>query len=418
MRIFKFGGASVQDAAAVRNVGEILKKFEKEPLVIIISAMGKTTNALELALEAWWAKKDYLAKIEEIRDYHFKIIKELFEENDHLIYEEIENTFLQLEMFFEKPQNDNFDLVYDQIVSYGELLSTRIISRYLGANGFPNKWLDARNFVITDDLFRDARIQWEPTTRLIRKRVLNMANELPIITQGFIGSTLSNLTTTLGREGSDFTASIFANALDADEVVIWKDVPGILNADPKKFPKTVKFDKLSYLEAIEMTYYGARVLHPKTIKPIQNKNIPLNVRSFMHPDEPGTIIKGDIPTQTEVPIIILKENQLLLKLATRDFSFIAEENIKIIFEEVVKNGIKVNVMSNSAVSFHICVDEMSQKITNFINSLEKEFIIEKVEHLQLLTIKHADKASIPELIAGKEVVMKEKSGNTIQFILK
>jgi aspartate kinase len=418
MRVFKFGGASVQDAAAVRNVCEILKEYGRGPLVVVISAMGKTTNALEEVLYAWWDGRPVHEHIQAVKEYHFNIMAKLFPDRKHLIWNDIEDQFMNLEMYFEKPLERNFDKQYDQVVSYGELLSTRIVSAYLNDSGYDNKWVDARNFIVTDDLFREARIIWPNTISLISKRIGALAAKEPVIIQGFIGSTQGNLTTTLGREGSDYTASICAHALDAEEVVIWKDVPGILNADPKKFPNATKFDDLSYTEAIEMTYYGARVLHPKTIKPIQNKNIPLNVRSFIHPAAEGTIIRDDVAEHTDVPIIILKEKQSLLSLSTRDFSFIAEENIKIIFEEVVRHGINVNVMHNSAISFHICIDSMPQKAEAFMNALMREFTVEMRDGLKLLTIMHKGDTSAHDLIEGCRIALEQISGDTVQYILE
>lgn len=419
MRVFKFGGASVQNADAVKNVANILQNFGQGQLVIVVSAMGKTTNALEDLLNAYWENKDYHNNIQQVKDYHFNIINNLFPaEKLPDIKDEIDNYFIALEHYFKKELECNYDYIYDQVVCYGELISSRILSLYLNSIGFRNKWVDARNFVITDNLYREARIDWKTTTNLIRSKVPLMLENTPVITQGFIGSSKDNVTTTLGREGSDFTASIFAYALDAEEVVIWKDVPGILNADPRKFPNTVKFDKLSYQEAIEMTYYGASVLHPKTIKPIQNKNIPMIVRSFIHPETEGTIVTSDCPVMEDVPIIILKEKQQLVSLSTKDFSFIAEENIRTIFEAVVANGINVNVMNNTAISFLICIDEMEQKVESFEAALAEEFIIKNTKNLQLLTIKHYREDMLGELLHNKEIILEQRSGDTVQFVIK
>lgn len=418
MKVYKFGGASVRSAEAVRNVERILKEFSARPLVIVISAMGKTTNALEDVLNLYWNKGPYQQKIREIQAYHMEIMNDLFPNKADDIYTDIGDIFMGLELFFEKPLEGKYDFLYDQVISYGEIISTRIVSAYLNDAGFINKWIDARQFVITDSLWREARIDWTATNNLISKRVSVLAAQQPIITQGFIGSTNDNDTTTLGREGSDFTASIFASALDAEEVVIWKDVPGIMNADPRKFSDAVLFNQLSYLEAIEMTYYGAAVLHPKTIKPIQNKNIPLNVRSFINPEAPGTIIRADIPSQTEVPIIIVKEKQRLLSLSTRDFSFIAEENISKIFENVVKYGINVNLMHNTAISFLICVDEMEEKLHDFLEVLEGEFNIESTQSLKLLSVKNYREDLISDLLKSEEMVWEQKGPDTAQFVLK
>ena len=418
MQIFKFGGASVKDAESVKNVGRIVEKYGSKPLVIIISAMGKTTNALEDVVNAWWENRDISKKINIVRDYHFNILTNLFEDKKDRVWDEIENLFLNLELYFEKKLEHNYDYVYDQVVSYGEVISTKIVSAYLNHTGLRNKWIDAKNCIITDNLFREARVDWEKTSSMILRVIPAIASEMPVITQGFIGSTEYNDTTTLGREGSDYTASIFASVLNAEELVIWKDVPGILNADPKKFPDTVKFERLSYQEAIEMTYYGATVLHPKTIKPLQNKNIPLNVRSFIHPEEPGTMIIADYPVNNNVPVIILKEKQILVSLATKDYSFIAEQNIEKIFDEVVKYGIKVNVMHNSAISFQICIDDRGARMQDFIDSLETEFLITRTNDLELLTIKHFKNEILQNLISGKIIMLEIMSGDTVQYVLR
>lgn len=419
MKVFKFGGASVQNADAVKNVANILKDFGRGQLVIVVSAMGKTTNALEDVLNAYWEGKDYHNIIQQIKDYHFNIINGLFSEGRQLeVNDEIDNYFIALEHYFQKELERNYDYIYDQVVGYGELISSRIISLYLNSIGYRNKWVDARNFVITDNLYREARIDWKTTTNLIRSKIPLMLENAPVITQGFIGSTNDDLTTTLGREGSDFTASIFAHSLDAEEVVIWKDVPGILNADPRKFKDTVKFDKISYQEAIEMTYYGASVLHPKTIKPIQNKNIPMNVRSFINPGADGTVVTSDCPVIEDIPIIILKEKQQLVSLSTKDFSFIAEENIRTIFDKVVTHGINVNVMNNTAISFVICIDEMEQKVESFEAALEEEFIIKNIKDLELLTIMHYQEEMLGALLRDRKIILEQRSGDTVQFVIK
>lgn len=418
MKIFKFGGASVRNAENVMNVARILREYGSTPLVIVISAMGKTTNGLEDVLRLYWNGQDHHHKIQEIKQYHLDIMDGLFPDRDHGIYDEIENIFLSLDLYFAKTLERNFDFIYDQVISYGEILSTKIISAYLNATGYKNKWLDARNFIITDNLYREARVDWDTTTNLINRAVAPLLANAPVITQGFIGSAKDNVTTTLGREGSDFTASIFAYALNASELVIWKDVPGILNADPRKFPNTVKFDRLSYEEAIEMTYYGATVLHPKTIKPIQNRNIPLNVRSFIEPEKEGTIIRSDFPVNTDVPIIILKEKQILISLSTKDFSFVAEQHIEDIFDEVVRYGIKVNMMSNSAISFRMCVDDMGQKVESFVKALENEFEVQAQHGLELITIKHHRPGMIDELAGHRNLRMESRNGDTVQYVLE
>lgn len=420
MKIFKFGGASVKDAEAVRNVKSILEKYVSGPVVVVISAMGKTTNTLEAVLNAYWNGKDPLAMLELVKSYHFDILDELMPDHSNPIWGELNKIFLELGLYLEIPSQKAYDAEYDYIVSYGEILSTKIIGAYLNHAGFENQWVDARNYIITNHLHCEARVDWDLTKSRIGGSIHEITRKMPVITQGFIGSTQDKVTTTLGREGSDFTASVFAYCLDAEELVIWKDVPGILNADPKKFPETVKFNQLSYQDAVEMTYYGATVLHPKTIKPLQNKNIPLRVRSFLEPEQPGTIIGDMIPANesNQAPIIILKENQSLISLSTRDYSFIAEEAIEQIFDEVVAHGIKVNVMHNSAISFQICVDERPGGGEDFLHTLQKEFEITKAPGLELLTVKYPSAKILEQLLSGKKVLLEMRSGDTVQFVLE
>jgi aspartate kinase len=420
MQIFKFGGASVKDAEAVRNVKNILEKYASGPIVVVISAMGKTTNALETVLNAWLKGEDAVTKLDIVRSYHLDILNELIPDLSNPIWGELSQIFSSLKDHVSKPSSIEYDAEYDYVVSYGEIISTKIISAYLNDSGFANQWIDAREYVITNDLHREARVDWDLTKKRIETSVQAITNTKPVITQGFIGSTKENITTTLGREGSDFTASIFAYCLDAEELVIWKDVPGILNADPKKFAETVKFNSLSYQDAVEMTYYGATVLHPKTIKPLQNKNIQLRVRSFLQPELDGTTIGGgnDIPESDQSPIIILKENQSLISLSTKDYSFIAEEAIEQIFDEVVRYGIKVNVMHNSAISFQICVDERPGSSEDFSKVLEKEFEISKVSGLELLTVKYPSETILNRLLTDKKILLEMRSGDTVQFVLK
>ncbi len=419
MQIFKFGGASVKDAESVRNVKSILEKYASGPIVVVISAMGKTTNTLEAVLHAYWNGKNALAMLDIVKNYHFDILDELLPDTSSPISQEVKKIFQDLELYLEIPSQKGYDAEYDYIVSFGEIISTKIISAYLNHAGFANQWVDARKYIITNNLHREARVDWDMTQSRIAGSIPEITRKMPVITQGFIGSTTDKATTTLGREGSDFTASVFAYCLDARELVIWKDVPGILNADPKKFSDTVKFNQLSYHDAVEMTYYGATVLHPKTIKPLQNKNIPLRVRSFLEPEQPGTVI-GSSPDNenNNESIIILKENQSLISLSTRDYSFIAEEAIEQIFDEVVKHGIKVNVMHNSAISFQICIDERPGGGEDFLNTLQKEFEISKVSGLELLTIKYSSEAILERLLTNKKILLEMRSGDTVQFVLQ
>ena len=420
MQIFKFGGASVKDAEAVRNVKNILEKYITGPIVVVISAMGKTTNALEAVLNTYWNREDALIKLEIVNKYHLDILKALIPDSENPIWEDLKRIFSSLADHISKSSNSDYDAEYDYIVSYGEIISTKIISAYLNHSGLANKWVDAREYIITNDLHREARVDWDDTKRKILDSIPEITKNMPVITQGFIGSTNDNITTTLGREGSDFTASIFAYCLDAEELVIWKDVPGILNADPKKFSDTIKFNSLSYQDAVEMTYYGATVLHPKTIKPLQNKNIRLSIRSFLHPEMPGTLIGSatEIKDSPQASIIILKENQSLISLSTRDYSFIAEEAIEQIFDEVVRHGIKVNVMHNSAISFQICIDERPGAGEDFLTVLEKEFEISKVPGLELLTVKYPSEITLKQLLANKKILLEMRSGDTVQYVLE
>jgi len=420
MQIFKFGGASVKDAEAVRNVKNILEKYVSAPIVVVISAMGKTTNALEAVLDAHWTGDDVLAYLDIVKTYHYNILEELVPDKSKPIWAELKSIFKDLKKHLKKYPKLKYDAEYDYIVSHGEIISTKIISAYLSEEGFANQWIDARDYIITNDLHREARMDWEVTQAFISGYIPAIVEKLPIITQGFIGSTSKKITTTLGREGSDFTASVFAYCLDAKELVIWKDVPGILNADPKKFPDTVKFNTLSYHDVVEMTYYGATVLHPKTIKPLQNKNIPLRVRSFLHPELTGTLIANieENPEINQTPIIIIKENQSLISLSTRDYSFIAEEAIEMIFDEVVRYGIKVNVMHNSAISFQICIDERHGSGEDFLMALEKQFEISKTSGLELLTVKYPSETILDQLLTNKKIWLEMKSGDTVRFVLK
>ncbi len=333
MQVFKFGGASVKDAEGVKNVAEVLKQFPNQKIAVVVSAMGKTTNSLERLAKAFFYKTENAEIIlEEIKKYHLDICHHLFANSFHPIFIELENTFVELYWAIEDEPTHSFDFEYDQIVSMGEVISTKIISAYLNHVGLQNKWVDARGFIQTDNTYREGKVDFELTETLIKRDLLPVFNSFnSIVTQGFIGGTSENFTTTLGREGSDYTASILAYCLNADNVTIWKDVPGVLNADPKWFSHTKKIDQLSYHDAIELTYYGATVIHPKTIKPLQNKNIPLYVKSFLKPKEEGTIIK-DGEKRLNIPSYIFKIDQVLISIQPKDFSFIAEDNLSDIFD--------------------------------------------------------------------------------------
>ena len=417
MKVFKFGGASVKDADSVRNVASVLGLYSGDQIAVVVSAMGKMTNALERLLHAYYYNT---GKIEEeffnIKEYHISIAYTLFPDDTNEIYKELENVFSLLRTRLHLPNSENYDYEYDQIVSIGEIISSRILSAYLNSAGIHNKLVDARSIIKTDNTYRDAKVDWEKTVELVRDS-MNFHKERVYITQGFIGSTAENITTTLGREGSDFSAAILAYSLDAEDVAIWKDVPGVLNADPKYFSNTIKLDKLSYHDAIELAYYGASVIHPKTIKPLQNKKIPLWVKSFLHPKEKGTIIQND-KAELQVPSFIFKMNQVLITISARDFSFIAEQNLGDIFHVLSRLRVRINVMQNTALSFSICVDWDERKIPELIKSLESDYVIKYNKNIELVTIRHYDNETIERVTENKEILLEEKTRHTVQIVMR
>ncbi len=417
MQVFKFGGASVKDAEAIKNLSEIVKSNQSEKLLIVISAMGKTTNSLEKLAQSYFNRqKDTIEIFDVIKKYHFEILHHLFEDPKHPVFDAIINTFVEIDWIIEDEPVDGFDFIYDQIVSMGELVSTRIVSHYLNFIGLKNIWLDARSYIQTNNTYREAKIDWQKTIQLIQKDLPNTLQNQIGITQGFIGNTSENYTTTLGREGSDFTAAIFASCLNAKSVTVWKDVPGILNADPKLFSDCIKFDELSYKEAIEMTYYGATVIHPKTIKPLQNKLIPLYVKSFFAPTEKGTVIKEAL-IDISTPIVIVKKNQILVTLTTRDLSFITENHLRDIFKAFADINIKVNTLQISALSFSGSFDFSEQKFEAFKKLMLIDFKLKFNTDLKLVTIRHADELSVEKYIKT-EIYLEQRSRNTAQFVLK
>jgi aspartate kinase len=388
MKVFKFGGASVKDAEAVRNVANILNGYKNDKLLVVISAMGKTTNMLEELVKVYFDKHaDTFKVIEKIKEFHWNILTELFEDKNHPIYNEIENLFLELECMVEKEVGKgDYDFFYDQVVSSGEFISTKIVSAYLLSSGLKNKWIDARNFIFTDSNYREARINWVQTERIVTNRLKPFIEKSLVITQGFIGKDHENATTTLGREGSDYSAAIFAWCLNAESVTIWKDVAGVMNADPKKMEKVVKIDRLTYNQAIELAYYGASVIHPKTLQPLKSKSIPFFVKSFVDKDAKGTAISENPEDQTNVTCYIFKENQYMINLSTKDFSFIAENNLQDIFRVFASNKIRINTMQNSAISFRAVFDYDERKITHAIEELRNAFNIKEEKDLKLITI--------------------------------
>lgn len=418
MKVYKFGGASVKDAAAVKNVFEILKSENQNNLLVVISAMGKTTNALE---EIWKAyinhSEEVLEKVEFVKNYHLNMIKELFLNNLNEVSDEVNNLFVELEWILEEEPDENKDFIYDQIVSLGELLSTRIVEAYLRENGLSTKWVDARNYLKSDNNYREANIDWESTNTSIKEGLAQQLHNHILITQGFIACTSENYTTTLGREGSDYSAAIFANILNAESLTIWKDVPGVLTADPKLFDFAIKLDDIPYAEALEMTYYGATVIHPKTIKPIQNKKIPMYVKPFLSPKEDGTAIGRKENVEFNNPIVIVKNNQKLISFSTNDFSFIAENNLSEIIGLIGKLQIKINTMQNSAMTFSICIDD-SNKADLLIELMKSKYKIMYNDGIQLVTIRHYNEAIIKDFLSKHQLILEQRSRSTIQLVLK
>ena len=418
-QVYKFGGASVKDAQGVRNLGDILKKYAPENLLVVVSAMGKTTNALEELNEAYMAGESRTtALFEAIKTYHWSIVMDLFPDTKHPIYDDLANTFVEIDWILEETPHPDADFNYDQLVSIGEVLSTKIVAHFVQSLGISCKWIDARNYIQTDNTYREGQVDWEKTTQLISQSLpAILANEIAI-TQGFIGSTSENFTTTLGREGSDYSAAIFAFGLKAESLTIWKDVPGVLNADPKLFSDTQKYEQLTYAEALEMTYYGATVIHPKTIKPLQNAGISLLVKPFYAPEEAGTLISEKADKQNLIPAIIVKKNQVLISISTTDFSFITENHLSELFATFAKLHIKLNTMQISALSFSVCIDYDAKRFQKLQAALANGFKFKYNEALELITIRHFTPEKIDELSAGRKVYMEQLSRNTAQLVVQ
>lgn len=405
----------MKDAGSVKNVVSVLKQFPNQKIVVVVSAMGKTTNALEKLTDDFVLKNGNAKTIlEEIKKYHFDIIGNLFSNSTHPIYSEVKNIFSDLEIKTNKLSSDSYNKEYDQIVSQGEIVATKIVRAYLNEVGIKNNWLDIREVIKTDSTFREGKVNWELTEKLVG--ILN-PNQQITITQGFLGCTPDNFTTTLGREGSDYTASILAYCTNAESVTIWKDVPGVMNADPKWFDETKLIDQMSYQDAIELAYYGATVIHPKTIKPLQNKRIPLYVKSFLQPEKKGTVI-NDQHSQLPIPCFIFKVNQILLSISPKDFSFIVEENFSDIFKTFAEHQVKINVMQNSAISFSVCTDNDEHKIPELIKTLQKNFRVLYNENLELITIRYYNQPTIDRVCIGKKIFLEHKSRYTVQLVVK
>lgn len=418
MKVFKFGGASIKDAAGIKNVTAILQRFKDGQLLVVVSAMGKTTNALEAVVSAHNKQNGQAQELyKAVQEQHYAIMRDLFEPGDD-IFNVINDTFVEGEWVLDEKPADNYDYMYDQIVCMGELVSSKIVAAYLNKSGLNTQWLDARDVVATDNTYREGWVIWDKTKANTRKHIVPLLEKGGIVlTQGFIGSTSENFTTTLGREGSDYSAAIFSFCLDAESMSIWKDVPGVLNADPRLFEHTVKLDRLSYKEAIEMTYYGAQVIHPKTIKPLQNKSIPLYVKSFLDPEAPGTEISSDTE-DTYPPIIVVEKNQSLLHISTTDYSFVAEQHMARLFAELAQLRIFVNMMQNTAISFTICVPNVPDRLETFVKDISDEFRVKREDDLELITIRHFTDETIANLKKGKVVLFEERIRNTMQMVVK
>lgn len=418
MQVFKFGGASVKDAASVKNVISIIQKYQNEPLLVVVSAMGKTTDRLqEITNDYVKGEGDAFGLLEKLKHEHHTLLHELFEVDVHPIYDEVANAFVEIEWILEEEPQDAYDYLYDQIVSMGELISTKIIAAYGKHIGLNTSWLDARDYIFTDNSHREANVDWEKTEEKIRREIPSILDEQVVITQGFIGSTSENFTTTLGREGSDYSAAIFASCLNAENITIWKDVPGVLNADPKWFEKTELIPELSYTDAIELTYYGATVIHPKTIKPLQNKKITLNVKSFVNPSAAGTEIKTT-NQKLPVPSFIFKVNQVFINIQPRDFSFIVEDNLSYIFNQFHQHRVKINMMHNSAISFSVAVDDTGENVLDLLENLEQRYKVTVATGLELITIRYYNQETIDRVLVDKQIIRELKDSYTCQMLVK
>ena len=416
MRVFKFGGASVKDAEGIKNVYDVLQKVGYEDVLLVVSAMGKTTNALELVIKNYFDKSAELkSSVQEVKKYHNQILLDLFEDEKNEVFSVVNSQFADLEYFLAHNKSPNYNFVYDQIVSYGELISTTILSQFMNFRGIKTQWLDVRNYIKTDANYRDAEVDWDLTQKNISN---NVKRKILNITQGFLGSDENNFTTTLGREGSDYTAAIFAYCLNAESVTIWKDVPGVMNADPRYFENASLLNQISYREAIELAFYGATVIHPKTLQPLQKKEIPLYVKSFINPLLKGTSVSRGADLEPHLPCFIVKRDQLLISLSSIDFSFIMEENISEIFALFHQFKLKVNLIQNSAISFSVCVEDKFGNFKDMNAILSKKFKVDFNENVTLYTIRHFDEAASQTVEENKVVLLKQVSRETMQVVTK
>jgi len=421
MQVFKFGGASVKDANGLKNLATVLQKVGYKNTLIVVSAMGKTTNAIELVLNNYFNNKAELqSALQEVKKYHNEILLDLFDPDsnrgeNHPVFKKISTLFDELSSFFKTNKSPDYNFVYDQTIGFGELISTTIISEYLNTIGIKNNWIDVRNQIKTDNYYRRANVNWGDTQRLITAQ---FNNSILNITQGFLGSDSNNFTTTLGREGSDYTAAIYAYCLNAESVTIWKDVPGVLNADPRYFENAQLLNKISYREAIELAFYGASVIHPKTLQPLQGKEIPLYVKSFLNPEQPGTIVGKNTTLDPMIPCFIVKKNQVLLSLSSLDFSYIVEDNISGIFKLLHQYKMKVDVIQNSAISFSVCIDNIYNNLDKLLHHLKAKFKVTCTQDVSLYTIRHYNDKAIKQIEDGKTVLLKQLTQETVQVVTK
>ena len=416
MRVFKFGGASVKDAAGVMNLVKVLETVGHNNTLIVVSAMGKTANALEVVIHNYFNKQNELqSSIQEVRKYHNEILLDLFKNEQHAVFKKVNEWFEELAGFFKRNKSPDYNFVYDQVIGFGELISTTIVSAYLNERGFSNQWIDVRELIKTDNYYRRANVNWYVTQQQISETINTKTLN---ITQGFLGSDDNNFTTTLGREGSDYTAAIFAYCLNAESVTIWKDVPGVLNADPRYFENAQLLNSISYREAIELAFYGASVIHPKTLQPLQGKEIPLYVKSFISPENPGTKVGKGFGIEPEVPCYIVKKNQVLISMSSLDFSYIVEENISEIFKLLHQYKMKVDVIQNSAISFSVCVDNIYNNLEKLLQHLRAKFKVEHYENVSLYTIRHYTDQAVKSVEAGKTVLLKQLLQETVQIVTK
>ena len=415
MRIYKFGGASVKDAEGVKNLITILNYLGSEKTLIVVSAMGKTTNSLELVVKNYFENKEELQySLNEVFNFHNKILEGLFNDNKEQIFYDVKEVFENLRIFLKRNKSPDYSFVYDQVVSFGEILSTKIINSYLNYSNIKCHWIDARELIKTDSKYRDANLNWEITKHSISK---NINTKLLNITQGFIASDSNNFSTTLGREGSDYTAAIFAYCLNAQSVTIWKDVPGVLNADPRVFKKPQLLNQISYTEAIELAFYGASVIHPKTLQPLQKKEIPLYVKSFLNPSGNGTSISRGTKIDPLIPCFIVQRNLNLLKLSSLDFSFIVEDNISDIFQILHENKMKVDLIQNSAISFSVCVYDKYSRLKELLSILKATFKVECTENVSLFTIRHFNENSSKEILKNNTLLLEQRTNETLQLVV-